>query len=507
MRKIDEILRLHFDKQLGQREIARALELGQSTVHDTLGRFAASGLKWPPDPPLKPSELEQRLYPSKPAEPGRPLPDFHRIRTELERPHTTLDLLWREYREAEPGGYSYSRFCALYEDWRQCQIVVMRQSHKPGEKLFVDWAGDKITIHERSGQTRRASLFVAVLGASNYTYAEATLTEQLPDWIGAHVRAFAFFQGVPELLVPDNTKTAVIKPCRYDPELNPTYADMAQHYGVGIVPARAYKPRDKAKAEAGVLVAERWILAALRGLTLMSIEETNEAIARLLARLNHRPFKKRTGCRWTSFLELDQPAMRPLPESPYEMSEWSKARVHPDYHVQAGDCFYSVPYHLVSEQVEVRTTPATVEIFHDGQRVASHLRSRTHWKPVTDPSHRSPAHKAHTEHNAGNIREWAATFGPFTVQLIEQIMAHFPHPEMGFRSCLGTLRHAKRYPVHRVEKAAELTLAIGGRYRSFLSILDKSLDQQPVACQGGERATPPHDNIRGPEYFDGGKEN
>jgi transposase len=382
----------------------------------------------------------------------------------------------------------------------------MRQRHQAGEKLFVDWAGDQIAIHDRqSSEVQTASLFVMAWGASSYTYAEATLTQALPDWIGAHVRGLAYFGGAAALLVPDNTKTAVTKPCRYDPDLNPTYYEMAKHYGMGIVPARVRKPRDKAIVECGVLVAERWILAALRHRRFYSLAEVNQAIAELLAKLNQRPFKKRPGSRASLFAELDQPAMRPLPAEPYDQSIWEQAKVHPDYHVQVGQCFYSVPYQLVGKAVEVRATPATIEIFHRGQRVASHARLHQPRQASTAEAHRPPAHRAHTEWDAERITAWAAKTGPHTARLVEQILQYFPHPEMGFRSCLGVIRRAQRYPAARVEAAAERTLAIGGRYKSFCSILEKGLDLQPLPQSPSPlRSTPPHGNIRGAQYFGGG---
>ena len=502
MRKIRETLRLSFDHELSQHEIARAIQAGQPTVHDYLTRFRASGLSWPLPDSLTDRDLEQKLFPP-PAQKAtpRPQPDFARIEAELKRDHVTLDLLWREYREAHPEGYSYSRYCFLYERWKASQGVVMRQEHKAGEKCFVDWAGTKLRIRNReTGEVHEASLFVAVLGASNFTYAEAAWDEQLPSWIGAHLRAFEYFGGTPELLVPDNTKTAVTRACRYDPDLNATYYEMAKHYHMGIVPARKRKPKDKAKVEGGVLVASRWILAVLRNVTLFSLEHANRLIRELLEKLNHRPFKKRPGSRWDLFRQLELGALRPLPAEPYDQAIWLKARVHPDHHVQAGHEFYSVPYQLIGESVEVRVSPRTIEILHQGQRVASHVRCREPHKAVTDDAHRPPAHQAQTAWTLEKLRNWAALTGPFTAQLVESVMAAFPHPEMGFRSCLGILRRAQKLPAERVEAVAERTLAIGGRYKSFCSILAKRLDQQPLTA-APPKATPAHGNIRGAGYF------
>jgi transposase len=310
----------------------------------------------------------------------------------------TQQLLWEEYRQANPDGYRYSRFCELYQRWRRKQDVVLRQEHKAGEKLFVDWAGTTIPICDRNGgPVQQAHLFVAVLGASSYTHAEATGDEQLANWIGAHVRAFEFYQGVPRLVVPDNTKTGVTKACRYDPDLNPTYQEMAMHYGVGVVPARPYKPRDKAKVESAVQLAERWIIAALRHRKFFSIEELNQAIRELRDHINQRPFRKREGSRASQFMALDKPALNPLPAEPFDLSQWSRARVNIDYHIVFDTNYYSVPYNLVQELVEVRSTPTTIELFHKGQRVASHLRARGHGHAVTIAEHRPRSHQAHLE--------------------------------------------------------------------------------------------------------------
>ncbi len=505
MRKIRETLRLHFDHRLSQRKIARSVGIGQPTVHDYLCRFTSSGLVWPLPPELTDEALEAQLYPEPvtPAAADRPMPDFAALQEELRRhKHTTLHLLWSEYRAVQPDGYSYSRFCRLYDDWRTRQSPVMRQVHKAGEKLFVDWAGMKIPLHDRhTGEIRHASLFVAVLGASLYTYAEATLTEQLADWIGAHTRAFRFFGGVAELLVPDNTKTAVTKPCRYDPDLNPTYYEMAGHYGCGVLPARVRKPRDKAVVEAGVLLAERWILAALRHRRFCSLAEINQAIGELLVRLNAHPFKKRPGSRISIFAEVEKPALRPLPDEPYDQSLWSRALVGLDYHVEHDGSFYSVPCALLRQTVEVRATPTTIEVFHRGQRVASHARAREANTAVTLSEHRPAAHRAQQDWSGERIQAWARQAGPAAEQLVEAILAQYPHPQMGLRACAGAMRLAERYPKERVSAAAERALRAGGGYKSFRSILERSLDQAPLDDGPPERLTPAHGNIRGAEYF------
>jgi transposase len=508
MRRIKEVLRLHFELGRGQREIARCLDIAQSTVNGYLSRAQAAGLSWPlPEGLEDDRKLETALF--RQAEPALPprqsLPDFVQVEHEL-RSHRnlTLLLLWQEYHEAHPEGYSYSRFCVLYRRWKRKQDVVLRQDHKAGEKLFVDWAGDKLPIYDRhSGSASDATIFVASLGASSYTYAEATVDQQLASWIGAHVRTFAYLGGCPRFVVPDNTKTAVSRACRYDPDLNPTYQAFAIHYGVGILPARPYKARDKAIVEVNVQVVQRWILAALRHRKFFSLAEANQAIRELLLRLNHRPFRKRTGTRASLFEQLDKPALQPLPATPYDLSEWSKARINIDYHCVFDENFYSVPYTLVHELVEIRSTPTTVEIFHHGQRVASHPRSQGKRKAITNPQHRPKSHQAHLEWTPSRMVNWAASIGPQTAQLFDRILKDKPHPEMGYRSCLGIIRLASKYSPARMEAAADLALQSGAcRYKSIDSILRKGLDQQPRMLPSSTAAPlTEHENLRGPQYF------
>ncbi len=508
MRKTREVLRLHFDLQLGQRQIARSLQVSQSTVHEYLTRFMASGLSWPLPAEVSEAALEAALFPPEDKVQSStskiPLPGFAHIHQELQQhKHTTLQLLWEEYHAVHPDGYRYSRFCHHYRQWKQQQDVVMRQQHRPGEKLFVDWAGAKLPVHDpHSGGIHEASLFVAVLGASNYTYAEATRSQQIHDWMGAHVRAFEFLGGCPHLVVPDNTKTGVSRACRYDPDLNPTYQEMALHYGVGVLPTRPRKPRDKAKVEVGVQIAQRWIVAALRHRKFFSLHELNLAIGELLEKLNQRPFKKRPGSRRSSFVEVDQPVLRPLPAQRFDLAAWSHATVNIDYHIQFDHSFYSVPYSLARQTVEVRATSTTVEIFHQGQRVASHARVHKPYTAVTDPQHRPKSHQAHLEWPPSRMVQWARTIGPHTAQVVERILQSFPHPEMGYRSCLGIIRLGQRYPHSRLEAAAARALATNAvRYKSLESILRHNLDQQPHGAPVPQRPTTTHDNIRGAEYF------
>jgi transposase len=508
MRKIKEVMRLRFELHLGYQQIGRSCAIGVSTVHKYLKRAEAAGLKWPLPEDWDEARVEAAVFPAPPPVheqlPARTPPDFAGIHEQLRtHRHLTLQLLWEEYRQASPEGYRYSRFCDLYQRWRSKLDVVLRQEHKAGEKMFVDWAGATIPVHDRlTGRVWQAPLFVAALGASSYTYAEATCDQQMEAWLGAHVRTFEYWGGIPALAVPDNTKTGVTKAHRYDPDLDPTYYNFALHCGFGIVPARPYKPRDKAKVENAVQVAQRWIVAALRHRKFFSLEELNAAIRELLAKLNHRPFRKREGSRATIFEAIDKPALKPLPTEPFDLSEWSRARVNIDYHVAFDSNFYSVPYNLVHELVEIRSTPTTVEILHRGARVASHQRKRGCGLAVTNEEHRPKSHRAHLEWTPSRMVHWAEAIGPNTARLFERIMSDKPHPEMGYRGCLGIIRLAEKYSAQRVEAAAERALITGAcRYKSVESILKNSLDQVAPPSPPPS-STPPHDNIRGSEYFE-----
>ena len=507
MRKIKEVLRLRFELGLRQREIARACSISQGAVHRYLKRAATAGISWPLPEGWDEQRVEAALFgephPTEPS-PERALPDFPALHEQLQRHrHLTRQLAWEEYRQAQPEGYGYSRFCELYQRWRGKQDVVLRQEHKPGEKGFVDWAGATIPVHDPvTGEVWQASLFVMVLGASSYTYAEATRDQQLTTWLSSHMHAFEYFGGVPRLLVPDNPRTGVSRACRYDPDLNPTYQEMAMHYGVGVVPARPYRPRDKAKVEVGVQIVERWIIAALRHQKFFRLEDVNRAIRELLERLNQRPFRKREGSRASLFESLERRALRSLPAERFDMSQWSRARVNIDYHIAFEGNFYSVPYTLVHELVEVRATPTTVELFHKGQRVASHLRGRGRGQAFTQREHRPKSHQAHLEWTPSRMVNWAQQIGENTALLFERILAEKPHPEMGYRSCLGIIRLAEQYSAARMEAAADRALRTGAcRYQSVKSILKNSLDQQSLTELPSLPPPPSHDNIRGAGYF------
>jgi transposase len=507
MRKIKEILRLHFEQKLGQRQIARSVNVSQSTVHEYLARLSAAGLQWPLGEEWDENRLEQVLFPpgQTPGKaPQRAQPDFAHIRQQLEQHRDlTLELLWEEYREQHPGGFCYSRLCKLYRRWKKQQDVVLRQEHRPGEKLFLDWAGATIPVYQPDGSALPAALFVSALGASSYTYAEAVPDQQMASWLKVQMKALEFYGGCPQLLIPDNTKTGVTRACLYEPDLNPTYQEFAAHYRVAVMPTRPRKPRDKAKVESAVQVVQRWIVMRLRHRRFLSVAESNEAIGELLTHLNNRPFRKRPEeSRASLFAKLDRPALQPLPGERYDLSQWSKARVNIDYHVAFDHNWYSVPYTLTGETVELRSTPATVEIFHRGQRVASHLRGRERNRSITQNEHRPKSHQAHLEWTPSRMVHWAGTAGPHTAQLVQRILADKPHPEMGYRACLGIIRLAGKYSVARMESAAERALLTGAiSYKSVKSILKNGLDAQPSPLPPAARPSPEHENLRGPEYF------
>jgi transposase len=505
MRKIKEVLRLCWGHGLSKRKAARSCGISRPAVDEYLRRAAAAGLAWPLPAELDDGTLERLLFPATPplAAPARGLPDWSTIQRELKRKGVTLFLLWQEYRECHPHGYQYSRFCERYRAWQGQLDVVMRQDHRAGEKLFVDYAGQTVAVVDRAtGELRAAQIFVAVLGASNYTYAEATWTQGLPDWIGSHMRCFRYLGGVPEIVVPDNLRSGVAKAHRYEPDTNPTYQDMACHYGVAVVPARVRRPRDKAKVEAGVLVVERWILAVLRQRTFFSLAELNAAIRELLEQLNARPFKKLPGSRRTHFEQLDRPALRPLPAAPYVYAEWKKVRAHIDYHVEVDGHYYSVPHALIKKQLDLRVTHSTLECFYRGNRVASHRRSEQKGRHTTVPDHMPEAHRQAGAWSPERLARWAAKTGPATEQLILNVLSARQHPQQAYRSCLGILRLGKAYGDERLEAACCRALILGSHsYKSIESILRHGLDQQPLT-EHDELALPEdHDNIRGPSYY------
>ena len=502
MRQIRQMLRLARDG-VSSREIGRTLGVARSTIQDNLKRAASAGLAWPLPGELTDAALEQKLFAHAGVKCGyrrRVEPDWAALACELKRPGVNLMVLWEEYRAVHPSGYAYSRFCDLFREFERRLSPTMRQDHPAGDKVFVDYSGKRITIVDRqTGAVREAEIFVAVLGASNYTYAEATWTQTLPDWIEAHVRMFRFFGGVPRLVVPDNLKSGVQRASFYDPELNRSYGMMASHYGVGILPARPRRPRDKAKVEAGVRFAQTYILGRLRRQTFFSLDEANLAIAAAIERVNAHVMRRLGVSRRHLFETVERPLLAPLPDADYQFAEWRLARVSLDYHVEVDGFFYSVPHRLIREQVDVRATSRTIELFHRGQRVAAHQRRHGGRRHGTDPDHMPSSHRRYAEWTPDRFRRWGRSIGPNTEGLILAILANRPHPEQGFRTCLGVLRLFKDIEPERAELVAARALTIGAlTYKSIASIIANNLDRRG---RSAEDVVIEHPNLRGPSYF------
>lgn len=504
MRILRDVLRLRWEQGYSAREVARACHLSHSTVLDYEKRAREAGLTWPLPDTLDDDALAARLDHATEAPTGaRPLPDMAYVLRELRKKHVTLHLLWLEYRAQCPDGYGYTQFCHYVNQAREQADPVLRQTYRAGEKLLTDFAGDTLAlIDPQTGEVSPVYLFVAVLGASNYIYARAVADMKEPRWVGLHVRAFEFIGGVPEAVVCDNTATAVLKADRYEPVIHPLFADMADHYGTVIFPARAGKPRDKAPVENAVLIAERWILAALRHHLFFTLADINTAIEDLLDELNARPLQRLKVSRRELFDQVERGALRPLPPQRYTFEAWKTAKVAIDYHVCLDKHFYSVPYQLVGQQVEARLSGLTVEILHKGRRIASHLRSYASGY-TTDPAHRPKSHQAHLEWSPSRLITWAREqVGPHTAALVEGLLERRKHPEQGYRSCLGILSLAKKYPPERMEAAAQRVLtAQAYSYQSLKSILASGLDQAALPAQEPAPTVPAHDNIRGRDYY------
>lgn len=504
MRKIVDVLRLHFESGHTQREIGRSLNCSPTTVGEILRRAKLAELSWPLPAGESEVALEARLYPPAPhSHQARPEPDWPAVHTALRRKGVTLDLLWQEYQAIYPDGYRYSGFCEHYRQWNSKLAVTLRQTHAPGDKLFIDYAGPTVAVIDgATGEIRQAAIFVAVLGASNYAYVEATWSQSLPDWIASNVRTLEFLQGVPRLLVPDNLKSGVTSAHRFEPDLNPTYRDLANHYGTAILPTRPRKPRDKAKVEAGVLLVERWILARLRNDRFFSLGELNRAIAGLLTYLNNRLFKKMPGCRRSAFEALDRPALLPLPATRFEFAEWKVLMVGIDYHVEVVGHFYSVPHRHAREKMDVRFTATTVEMFQRGSRIASHIRSLFKGKHTTLDAHMPAHHRAVIGWTPERFIAWATKVGPLTTTVVERVLYGRKHPQQGFRSCMGILRLAKDFGDVRMEAACARALQVGGlSYHNLHSILKNGLDRQAVPKPAQVSLPLDHANVRGPDYY------
>jgi transposase len=504
MRKIRELLRLRWEQHLSQRVIGRSLRLSQAAVSEYLSRARRADLTWPLPDGLDDARLEALLFPPAPNVPTeqRPVPDWALVHRELRRPNVTLALLWEEYRGGTGArdGFGYSWFCDLYREWVGRLKPTLRQVHTAGERVFVDFAGHTMEVIDgATGEINRAEVFVAVLGASSYVFAEATWTQSLPDWIAAHVNMLAFIGGVPRQIVSDNLRAGITRACFYEPLVNRTYADMASHYGTVVIPARPYKPRDKAKVEVGVQVVQRWILARLRNRRFFSRAELNQAIRELVDQLNDRPMRGWGTTRRALYEQLDRPALRALPPTPYEYATWKRCRVNLDYHVEIDKHFYSVPFRLLREEVEARMTVKTVEIFHRGKLVATHLRSLRQYRPTTLTEHMPSSHRRYRDWTHERILREAGSIGDDTAALVEIILRSRPHPEQGFRSCIGILGLAKRYDAERLDAACARALMLGTRsYSSVATILKNAQDRKAA---DPEQPSLFHENIRGSDYY------
>jgi transposase len=506
MRQLRRILRLHYEGT-PTRDIVRVTGIARTTIQRTLERSKAAGLVWPLAEEITDEVLEARLFAGAGTKSGsgvrkHPEPDWAELSRELRRPAVTMVILWEEYRQTWPEGYGYSRFCELLRVFQQRLSPVMRQHHVAGDKLFVDYSGKRLGISDpATGEIRMAEIFVAVLGASNYTFAEVTWSQTLPDWIGSHVRLFAHLNGVPRLLVPDNLKSGVNKASFYDPEINRSYGRMTAHYDVGVLPARPKKPRDKAAVEAGVRFAQTYILGRLRTQTFFSLDEANAAIGVAMTQMNTRPMRKLGVSRADLLETLDRPALKPLPQTDYEYAEWKLVRAGVDYHVEIEGFYYSVPHALIRQQIDARITTGTIELFHKGQRIAAHQRryggASRHG---TRPEHMPASHRQYAEWSPERFERWAAQIGPDTEGLIIAILARRPHPEQGFRTCMGVLRLYKGLEKTRAESVSAYALAIGAlNSKSVASILSHNLDLVVPAEEGD--GVDGHTNVRGPLYF------
>jgi transposase len=511
MRKLNEMFRLKFEHELSNRKVALACNTHHSVVSDYLVRFNLAGLKWPLTAAISEEDLYQKLFPEKQEleiSPSKPIPDWKKVYDELRgHKYLTLQLIWKEYKERYPHGYGYSQFCYRYREWQTLLDITLRQSYKGGEKMFVDYVGQTVRIKSPlNGEFRDAHVFVVVLAASNYTYAEAHPSQELKNWVNGHVRALQYFQGVPKIAIPDNLKSGVKSACFYDPTLNPTYHEMAMYYGVAVIPARKRKPKDKAKVEAGVKIVGQQILAALRNRVFFSIQELNQAIKELLEELNNREMKHLEKSRKEMFELVDKPNLNPLPQKAYEFAIWKKAKVGIDYHVGYDKNFYSVPYRFAHRQVEVRATEKTIEIFNKHIRIASHIRCYEKYQPTTIKEHMPTNHQFMLDWNPKRFIRWAEKIGPSSVELIQLVLGAREHPQQSFRKCLGILNLAKRYSDERLEAAAQRALHYKiFSYKKIKNILDKGYEkiksENEENIESCKKYSLFHKNIRGDKYY------
>jgi len=505
MRRLRDVLRFRYETKLQQRAIARACGLGLGTVNTYLHRALAAGLTWPLPDDLDDVALEARLFtrPAVSATGDRVLPNWATLHQELKKPGVTLTLLWQEYRAPHPDGYAYSQFCERYRQWARRLNPSMRQVHKAGEKLFVDFSGKRPhLIDPTTGEAVAVELFVGVLGASGLIYAEATRTQDLPSWVGAHMRMLDYFQGSPAVWVPDQLKTGVTTASRYEPEINRTYADLARHYGAVVLPARPATPTDKPLVEVSVQIAQRWVLAVLRHQTFFTLADLNAAIRHRIDAINERPMTRVGVSRRALFDQIDRPALKPLPATRYEIAEWKGCRVNIDYHVEVAHNFYSVPYQLVRERVEARFTASTVEVVFKHRVVAAHVRLPGRGRYATQVAHMPRAHRAHAEWTPSRLIAWADTTGPATGRFVAGLLDRRPHPEQGYRACLGLMRLGREHGADRLEAACRRAEGLRSyRFRTVEHILSHQQDRLPLEAPPARPALT-HENVRGAAYYE-----
>jgi transposase len=505
MRKLRDVLRLKYEAGLPQRAIAQACGLGLGTVTTYLQRATAAGLTWPLPDDLDDGALEARLFtrPASPQTSDRPLPEWLELHRELKKPGVTLMLLWQEYRAQHPHGYAYSQFCDRYRQWARRLTPSMRQVHRAGEKLFVDFSGTRPhLIDPTTGEEIAVELFVGVLGASALIYAEATWRQDLPSWITAHIRMLDYFHGSTAIWVPDNLKSGVTSAHRYEPEINRTYRDLAQHYGAVVIPTRVARPKDKPKAEVSVQIAQRWVLAVLRHQTFFTLADLNAAIRVRVDAINDRPMKVVGVSRRTLFEQIDRPALTPLPSTRYELAEWKVCRPNIDYHVAIDHNFYSVPYPLIDESLEARFTASTIEVFFKSRRVAAHARLTGRGRYATLLEHMPRAHRAHAEWTPSRLIAWAEQTGPATGRLAAGILERRPHPEQGYRACLGLMRLGRVHGADRLEAACQRAERLRSyRLRTVEHILKHQQDRLPLD-EPPARPALTHENLRGATYYE-----
>ena len=503
MRSIKEVLRLHFEQHRSRRLIAQTVGASPTTVGDYISRAEAAGLSYPLPEALDDDALELLLFPpAPPVDIVRAEPDWPAVYAALRTKGMTLTLAWQEYKSVHPDGYQLSWFFQAYRRYTGKLGVTLRQFH-PAGRCFVDYSGATASvIDSNTGEVRQAQIFVATMGASNYTYAEATWSQKLPDWIGSHVRLLKFLGGVPELLIPDNLKSGIKQASFYDPQINPTYREFAAYYQFTVLPTRPRKPRDKAKVENGVLIVQRWILARLRNRRFFSLNELNAAIAELVKDMNTRQFKKLPGNRKEMFERIDRPALRELPEQPYEYAQWGLARVNIDCHIEVDGHYYSVPYRWLREQVDTRLTDTVLEVFGKGKRIASHVRSYVRARHSTIVEHLPPKHQQYLSWSPERITSWAERIGPSVKLVVERLLLARKHPQQAFRTCLGVLRLGKTFGDDRLEAACQRALSVNAvAFRSIESMLKLGLDKRPLCLEPSQASLPLHENVRGPTYY------